>query len=166
MGPAPGRRQREDKLRERTRLCVLSGGGGPREQRNVSARWLHLRYRRIKVLPASIAILGHDQFYPGYSLVIAKSHATELYQMPERESTQYFEDMLKVAKAMAAAFTPNKMNYELLGNTVAHLHWHLFPRYTWDPNPTRPTWEHAHAPKSLSPGEYAATIAAIRQHLA
>ena len=123
-------------------------------------------YRRIKVLPASIAVLGHDQFYPGYSLVIAKSHATELYQMPERESTQYFEDMLKVAKAMAAAFTPNKMNYELLGNTVAHLHWHLFPRYTWDPNPTRPTWEHAHAPKSPSPGEYAATIAAIRQHLA
>lgn len=122
-------------------------------------------YRRITVLPASIAILAHDQFYPGYSLVIAKSHATELYQLPERESTQYFQDMLRVARAMAAAFTPNKMNYELLGNTVGHLHWHLFPRYAWDPNPTRPTWEHTHAPKTLSPGEYAATIAAIRQHL-
>lgn len=123
-------------------------------------------YRRIAVLPASIAILAHDQFYPGYSLVIAKSHATELYHLPERESTQYFQDMLRVAKAMAAAFRPNKMNYELLGNTVGHLHWHLFPRYAWDPNPARPTWEHVHAAKSLGPDEYATTIAAIRQHLA
>ncbi|MGH7333906.1 MAG: HIT family protein [Candidatus Rokuibacteriota bacterium] len=122
-------------------------------------------YRRIEVLPASIAILANDQFYPGYSLVIAKTHATELYQLSEHESTQYFQDMLRVAKAVAAAFTPNKMNYELLGNTVGHLHWHLFPRYAWDPNPARPTWEHAHPPKSPSASEYAATIAAIRRGL-
>ena len=123
-------------------------------------------YRRIEILPASIAILANDQFYPGYSLVIARTHAIELYQLPEGESTQYFQDMLRVARAMAAAFTPTKMNYELLGNTVGHLHWHLFPRYAWDPNPTRPTWEHVHAPKSLHPDEYAATISTIRKHLA
>jgi len=122
-------------------------------------------YRRIAVLPASIAILSSDQYYPGYSLVVAKTHATELYQLPQPESTQYFQDMLRVARAMAEVFTPRKMNYELLGNTVGHLHWHLFPRYTWDPNPMRPTWEHAHAPKTLSPEEYEATIAAIRRCL-
>jgi diadenosine tetraphosphate (Ap4A) HIT family hydrolase len=122
-------------------------------------------YRRIEALPASIAILANDQFYPGYSLVIGKTHATELYQLSEPESTQYFQDMLRVAKALAKAFTPNKMNYELLGNTVGHLHWHLFPRYAWDPNPARPTWEHSHAPKTLSPDEYTTTIAAIRRCL-
>ena len=122
-------------------------------------------YRKIEALPASIAILGHDQYYPGYTLVISKIHATELYQLPERESTQYFKDMLRVAKAIAAAFRPRKLNYELLGNTVAHLHWHLFPRYEGDPNPTRPIWEHTHAPKTLSTQEYAETIAAIRRQL-
>src|SRR5207245_1634902 len=91
--------------------------------------------RKIQDLPASIAILAPDQYYRGYTLVVSKTHATELYHLDERESTQYFRDMLRVAAAVAAAFRPRKMNYEVLGNTVAHLHWHLFPRYDEDPNP-------------------------------
>jgi diadenosine tetraphosphate (Ap4A) HIT family hydrolase len=74
--------------------------------------------------------------------------------------------MLGVARAIAAAFRPRKMNYEVLGNTVAHLHWHLFPRYDWDPNPKGPIWETSHAPRLPSPEEYADTLAAIRRHLA
>jgi diadenosine tetraphosphate (Ap4A) HIT family hydrolase len=73
--------------------------------------------------------------------------------------------MLRVARAVDKAFSPRKMNYELLGNTVAHLHWHLFPRYEGDPNPNRPTWENAHAPKVLPEAESAKTIAAIQRHL-
>ncbi|MDH3599097.1 MAG: HIT family protein, partial [Candidatus Tectomicrobia bacterium] len=78
---------------------------------------------------------------------------------------QYCQDMLRVATALATAFKPRKMNYELLGNTEAHLHWHLVPRYDWDSNPQRPIWEHPHEPKVLSTQEYAETIAAIRSAL-
>ena len=121
--------------------------------------------RKIYELPTAIAILLPDQYYSGYTLVVAKTHATELYHLPESESTQYCKDMLRVAKAIAAVFQPRKMNYELLGNTVPHLHWHLVPRYGWDPNPQRPIWEHSHEPKMLSLQEYAETIAAIRRAL-
>jgi diadenosine tetraphosphate (Ap4A) HIT family hydrolase len=121
--------------------------------------------RRVAVLPASVAILGADQFYQGYTLVIGKRHATELYHLPDAESTAFFQDMLRVARAIDRAFSPRKMNYELLGNTVAHLHWHLFPRYAGDPNPSRPTWEHTHEPTLLDDARYAATIVAIRRHL-
>ncbi len=121
--------------------------------------------RKIQELPTAIVVLSNDQYYPGYTLVIAKTHATELYHLPENESTQYCQDMLRVAKAIATVFQPRKMNYELLGNTVAHLHWHLVPRYGWDPNPQRPIWEHLHEPKMLSLQEYAKTIAAIRRAL-
>ena len=121
--------------------------------------------RRVALLPTAVAVLGSDQFYPGYTLVIARRHATELYHLSDAESTAYFQDMMRVARAIDRAFSPRKMNYELLGNTVAHLHWHLFPRYAGDPNPTRPTWEHDHPPAHLAESEYAKTIEAIRRHL-
>ena len=121
--------------------------------------------RKIQDLPASVAILGADQFYRGYALVVARTHATELYRLPEAEATQYFRDMLRVARAIDRAFEPRKLNYELLGNTVPHLHWHLFPRYADDPGPLRPVWEHAHPPRAASPEEAAATIAALRRQL-
>jgi diadenosine tetraphosphate (Ap4A) HIT family hydrolase len=121
--------------------------------------------RRVALLPTAVAVLGNDQYYRGYTLVIARRHATELYHLPDALSTAYFQDMLRVARAIDRAFSPRKMNYELLGNTVAHLHWHLFPRYAADPNPTRPTWEHAHAPEALDEPGYARTIAAIRAQL-
>lgn len=121
--------------------------------------------RKIHDLPASIAILAPDQYYQGYTMVLARTHATELYDLSAPESAQYFNDMLGVARAIAGAFRPRKMNYEVLGNTVAHLHWHLFPRYDWDPNPKGPIWETSHAPRLLSPEGYADTLAAIRRHL-
>jgi diadenosine tetraphosphate (Ap4A) HIT family hydrolase len=126
---------------------------------------LGVGFHKIHELPTGLAVLLHDQYYPGYTLVIANTHATELYHLPEHESTQYLKDMLRVANAMATVFQPQKMNYERLGNTVAHLHWHLVPRYGWDPNPQRPIWEHTHEPKVLSPQEYAETIAAVRHEL-
>jgi diadenosine tetraphosphate (Ap4A) HIT family hydrolase len=123
-------------------------------------------YRKVADLPASIAILGADQFYRGYTLVVTRTHATELFELSDGEGEQYLRDMRRVARALAAAFRPRKLNYELLGNTVPHLHWHLFPRYPDDPNPQRPVWEHRHAPKPPTAEEAASTIDAIRSHLA
>ena len=122
--------------------------------------------RKVRDLPASVAILAPDQYYTGYTMVVSRTHAIELYELPERQGTQYFQDMVAVARAIAAAFKPRKMNYEALGNTVGHLHWHLFPRYEWDPHPKRPIWETNHPPRLPSPEEYADTLAAIRRHLA
>jgi len=122
-------------------------------------------FRKIQELPASIVVLMPDQYYTGYTLVISKTHATELFHLSESESTQYLNDMLQVANALDAVFHPRKLNYQLLGNTVAHLHWHLVPRYDCDPHPKRPIWEHSHTPNLLSPEAYDARIVAIRQHL-
>lgn len=40
--------------------------------------------------------------------------------------------MSLVGEAVYNAFKPEKLNYELLGNGDAHLHWHIFPRVTND----------------------------------
>jgi diadenosine tetraphosphate (Ap4A) HIT family hydrolase len=121
--------------------------------------------RKVADLSASVAVLGGDQLYRGYTVVIARTHATELFQLPEAESVQYYRDMVRVARAVSTAFGPRKLNYECLGNTVPHLHWHVLPRYADDPNPLRPIWERSRPPRPPSPEEAAATIAALRRAL-
>ena len=90
--------------------------------------------------PHSIALLGPWQYYQGYCILVARRHATELNQLPENERIAYFNEMCLLAKAIESAFNPRKLNYELLGNQVPHLHWHLFPRYDHDPEVLKPVW--------------------------
>ena len=90
--------------------------------------------------PHSIALLGLWQYYLGYCILVARRHASELSQLSESERIAYFNEMCWLAKAIEAAFHPRKLNYELLGNQVPHLHWHLFPRYDHDPAALKPVW--------------------------
>jgi diadenosine tetraphosphate (Ap4A) HIT family hydrolase len=123
--------------------------------------------------PHSIAVLGPWQLYTGYCVLVAREHATELSQLgPTRAA--HLEEMAVLAAAIEACFRPLKMNYELLGNQVPHLHWHLFPRYIIDPDRRRAVWfalEHAdHDPneqRHLETGTVprAESVARLRQWL-
>ena len=45
---------------------------------------------------------------------------------------------MRVAGALEQHLRPVKVNYDLLGNTLPHLHTHLVPRYADDPKPGWP----------------------------
>jgi diadenosine tetraphosphate (Ap4A) HIT family hydrolase len=81
--------------------------------------------------PNSFVLLGKWQFYQGYCIVVAKQHERELNALPSEIRHAYFDEQV---------FQPLKLNYELLGNQVSHLHWHLFPRYQHDPETLMPVW--------------------------
>jgi diadenosine tetraphosphate (Ap4A) HIT family hydrolase len=85
-------------------------------------------------------LLGPWQYYHGYCIVVARTHARELYELENDERRAYVDEMCLLARAIAGCFRPVKMNYELLGNQVPHLHWHLFPRYRDDPQALHPVW--------------------------
>jgi diadenosine tetraphosphate (Ap4A) HIT family hydrolase len=88
----------------------------------------------------SVALLGPWQFYHGYCILVARCHATELSQLGDDTRRAYLDEMCGLARAIEAGFRPHKLNYELLGNQVPHLHWHLFPRSQSDPDSLRPVW--------------------------
>jgi diadenosine tetraphosphate (Ap4A) HIT family hydrolase len=88
----------------------------------------------------SVAKLNPDQAFEGYTFLTLKWHEEELYKLGDKDRKQFLEDMSLVAYALSKAFKPDKMNYELLGNSMPHLHWHLVPRYTSDPMWGRPIW--------------------------
>jgi diadenosine tetraphosphate (Ap4A) HIT family hydrolase len=90
--------------------------------------------------PNSVAYLGRWQFYHGYTVLIAKLHATELSQLNEKVCHEYYDEMCMVARAIELNFQPHKLNYEMLGNQVPHLHWHVFPRYKNDDHVHLPVW--------------------------
>jgi diadenosine tetraphosphate (Ap4A) HIT family hydrolase len=90
--------------------------------------------------PHSVAFLGPWQFYHGYCLLVSRSHATELSRLGDAERGAYLDEMCLLARAIEGACRPHKLNYELLGNQVPHLHWHLFPRSADDPDALRPVW--------------------------
>ncbi len=72
-------------------------------------------------------------------MLVSREHATELSQLGANRAA-FLEEMATLAQAIEECFRPHKLNYELLGNQVPHLHWHLFPRSADDPDRLRPVW--------------------------
>jgi len=111
------------------------------------------------------AYLHEDQFFPGWTLLILKRHATELYELDGAERAALMEAVTDVSRALAAVYDAVNMNYELLGNLLPHIHWHLVPRRADDPIPRQPVRALPHEPRLLSPAERRARIEAIRARL-
>jgi len=74
----------------------------------------------------------------GYCCLVLKRHAVELYDLGTDEASALMSDMQRVAKALQESTGAVKLNYEIHGNTIPHLHVHLFPRYKGDPFENRP----------------------------
>lgn len=94
----------------------------------------------VAALETGNVVLGWNQMIAGYTLFLSKTHAPELHELPRDVRSRHLLEMDAVAEAVFRAFTPRKLNIESLGNSVAHLHWHIFPRYEDDPNPSWPVW--------------------------
>ena len=88
----------------------------------------------VKELSTGYVVLGDHQHFTGYTLFLYKHHGdkTELFHLAPQERARFLEEMSLVAQAVSRAFGAEKMNYELLGNGDAHLHWHLYPRVDGD----------------------------------
>jgi diadenosine tetraphosphate (Ap4A) HIT family hydrolase len=125
-------------------------------------RWQDQPQLRIAEFEHCYAMLNADQFFPGYTLLFTKSHVTELYHLQPDVRQAVMEEVSHMAAALADVYRPAKMNYELLGNMVPHMHWHLVPRQTTDPLWPRPVWSEPHAEQPLSAEQLAGVIRRIR----
>jgi diadenosine tetraphosphate (Ap4A) HIT family hydrolase len=81
---------------------------------------------------------GRDAPLPGYVCLVSKTRLREPYQLPEPERRAFWRDVDDVAAALDSGLRPSKLNYEIHGNTIPHLHLHLFPRYRGDRFEGRP----------------------------
>ena len=91
----------------------------------------------------SLLIVGEHQLFPGYCVLLSKEHAREPFELSPENQSALFQELMSSAKAIHEAFAPWKMNYGCYGNQVAHVHWHLFPRYESDPQRKLTPWMQA-----------------------
>lgn len=83
-----------------------------------------------------LALLDISQATPGHTLILAKKHFKNLYDIDDETACKVFAAVPKIAKAIKKAFNPIGLN--VLINTdkplqsVYHFHIHLIPRYQMD----------------------------------
>ena len=115
-------------------------------------------------LKVSTLILFKEQSHKGRCIVAYKDHVSEIVNISDEDRNAFFADVDRAAKAIHAAFHPDKLNYGAYGDTGCHLHMHLVPKYkdgfewggVFEMNPKK---------VFLSDQEYADIIAQIKSHL-
>lgn len=85
-------------------------------------------------LKVSTLFLFREQTYRGRCLVAYKGHVNELFELPADELALFMQDVTKVASAMKKAFGADKINYGAYSDKLAHLHFHLVPKYQDGPS--------------------------------
>ena len=70
----------------------------------------------------------------GHSIILPKTHASNIYELPDKEASEIMIVAKKVATVLKDTLCCDGMNIlqnngESAGQTVFHLHVHLIPRY-------------------------------------
>jgi diadenosine tetraphosphate (Ap4A) HIT family hydrolase len=126
---------------------------------------------------SGFAVIGDTQHLPGYSLLLTDDpsvdHLTDLEWTRRRE---FLFDLALLGEAVELACRPHglrRLNYEILGNSVPHLHGHVHARYDWEPADKvgGPVWrypkevrndpEHAYSDERHGPLRAAITAALV-----
>jgi diadenosine tetraphosphate (Ap4A) HIT family hydrolase len=95
-----------------------------------------LRYFRGKWMSA---FLQREKVVPGYSVAYWHGrHVCEPWELRDDELSGYFGEVNLVSRTLAGLFGSAKMNYQILGNVVPHLHVHILPRGQSDTRPRAP----------------------------
>jgi diadenosine tetraphosphate (Ap4A) HIT family hydrolase len=77
-------------------------------------------------------ILVENADLPGFCRVIWNRHVAEMSDLSYGEREHLMGLVFAIEAAVRHVMEPDKINLASLGNHVAHLHWHVIPRYQDD----------------------------------
>lgn len=85
-------------------------------------------------------ILPDEPDYPGFVRVVWNAHAAEMTDLSSRERERLMAAVWSVERVVRERLNPDKVNVASLGNLVAHVHWHVIPRWRDDRHFPAPIW--------------------------
>lgn len=123
--------------------------------------WLPLAKLKVSVLG-----LYDDARFPGRCILALNNHVEDFSIIESRVACDFFQDCQRAARAIQVALNVTRINIAILGNEIAHVHFHLIPRRPHDePIPNRPPWEHPEPKYRLSEAERLTISSRIKQEL-
>lgn len=97
--------------------------------------------------------------------LLAKQHVVELYDFNRADLLAFMQAVQYSARALKVVTEAVKINYEIHGNSIPHLHVHLYPRYQDDPFPGQPIDYHR-TQRWYSTEEFSEFVQRMQQTLA
>lgn len=105
-------------------------------------------------LEASWVTMEESAPVRGYVCLVSQTHAVDLHDLPEAAARAFMRDARKISMAVASVTGAVKMNYEIHGNSIPHLHMHFFPRYRGDQFEGQPINPRLVVQPVYAPGEF------------
>ncbi|MFL5470204.1 MAG: HIT family protein [Gemmatimonadaceae bacterium] len=116
-------------------------------------------------LEVSRLMMQEDAPMRGYAWLPFRRHVVELHELTDSEATSFMRDIRRASRAIAVVTGAVKLNYEIHGNTVPHLHLHIFPRYIGDPFEGGPIDPRTVRGPVYGPGEFEAMRSRVCEEL-
>ncbi len=88
-------------------------------------------------------VLAEDRGYPGFCRVILNRHVSEMTDLDAVTRASLMRVVFAAEQALRQLMQPEKINLASLGNRVAHLHWHVIPRFADDKHFPGSVWSEA-----------------------
>ncbi len=79
--------------------------------------------------------------HPGLCRVVLQAHVAEMTELARSERDALMTAVYALEEALRELLAPDKMNLASFGNRIAHLHWHVIPRFTDDPHFPAAIWD-------------------------
>jgi len=85
-------------------------------------------------------VLPDEPDYPGFTRVVWNAHVAEMTDLSAARRQHLMRTVFAVERVQRTVLAPDKVNLASLGNVVAHLHWHVIPRWRDDRHFPQPIW--------------------------
>jgi diadenosine tetraphosphate (Ap4A) HIT family hydrolase len=110
-------------------------------------------------------VLVEDRDYPGFCRVILNRHVREMTDLDTATRQRLMRVVFAAEQALRELMQPEKINLASFGNMVAHLHWHVVPRFADDKHFPGSVWSEARRPGRARPVDRDALRRSLRDQL-
>ena len=118
---------------------------------------IHRKKKKILFENEHIIVIMGRRHHKGHLVILTRTHEEHLMLLHPHTLESFFNDTIKVCRALHKAIKFDRLNLEYLDNWDPHIHWNIYPRFKtdkdWGNPPVIPPKDKKIKPKKLTEKE-------------